>query len=264
MGLFEKSKKGLSHLFTLDGIASLYASASFILSTIGAYVMTQLAWFDHLPEFMQVLIIINTFAVLLVSLIALYWIANKIKNWWHGRVREQKLSIARGHVQNAQFEEDLDCTLVEFQCFAIEDGKYQCLPDMSKRSDLKHLKDKTFDVHKLVFTNRGDEPIFKIQVPFRYECCVKNDETGKYQYIVHSGNTHFFGVDNESIMPGESLTFCFCNASENDYLIVMHLLDYVEANLFNEDKAGKIRYTWETLRPLHFSLRHIPNYYVDR
>lgn len=194
------------------------------------------------------------------------WIEEKNKetksNKHNVSLIEKRLSVAWGNVQGSQFEEELDCTLVEFQCFTVGDDEYQCIPGMKKLKSLKHLNDKTFDVNRLVFTNRGDEPIFKMKIPFRYECCVKNGATGKYQNIVHSDHTHFFAADNESIMPGESVTFCFCNASENDYLIVIHLLDYVDANLFNEDKEVKIRYTWETFKPLHISLRHIPNYHV--
>ena len=177
---------------------------------------------------------------------------------------EKQLTIAWSSVDSSLFDDDISGTLVEFQCYSTGDNKYQCLPGMKNITSLNKLKDKTYDVHKLVFTNRGNEPIFKIKVPFMLECCVRNGATEKYEHIVHSENSFFFGSVNESIQPGDSMTFYLCNGSEKDYLIVVHLQDYVEANLFGQDEQVKIKYTWETFRPLWLSLRYIPDYHVHR
>lgn len=198
--------------------------------------------------------------VLLLTGIAVYvlneWFENsKKQNQSISEIETPNLSLKWSSPDSNDFKQDIEANYCSFYCFDTPNSNAPCQlisGESAIPNNLDEIQKKNHNIHKLTLTNHGDTPAFNISFPVTVECC-KNDEEGN-GYLVSKETSSFFGGAKTSVSPGEQAVFYLHNTSENDYWLNIHLMNYIEAGVFNSEDKEKVNYTWESFRPIALTL----------
>lgn len=161
-----------------------------------------------------------------------------------------KLSIEWSQESIDRMPDNEIASLWHIHCFLQKDGEYQCSHG-SSGFNKKAMKGPL--AQKIILTNYGNNPIFKLEIPVHAHIGIRHKKNEHYK--VHNENICIFsGPNKETIEPGESMVIYLANSSDEKYIAVLKMLDYVEANLFGSDDRVKIAYTWKGFHPLQLEL----------